>query len=183
MVDRWLMVLTTKQASYIIVLGIVISVLQISSTLHQDSYHVRVKHNSKRRRRVANQTMRISLKQMCPINQFAFPRHSQCLFQFWYHIRDHSQHHFRFLYRFQSQDDCRVYRGHFQVNFRSFPLLHTTWWRWAWAVDLWSSRPASQQSVRSSIRSLHLQSYLQQDSTWSQCVQLQFRGRFGSWCL
>jgi hypothetical protein len=31
-VDRWLMVLTTKEASYIIVLGIVISVLPISST-------------------------------------------------------------------------------------------------------------------------------------------------------
>jgi len=32
MVDRWLMVLTTKEASYIIVLGIVISILAISST-------------------------------------------------------------------------------------------------------------------------------------------------------
>jgi len=32
-VDRWLMVLTTKEASYIIVLGIVISVLPISSTV------------------------------------------------------------------------------------------------------------------------------------------------------
>jgi hypothetical protein len=32
-VDRWIMVLTTKQASYIIVLGIVISVLPLSSTL------------------------------------------------------------------------------------------------------------------------------------------------------
>jgi len=31
-VDRWLMVLTTKEASYIIVLGIVISVLPITST-------------------------------------------------------------------------------------------------------------------------------------------------------
>ena len=34
------MVLTTKQASYIIVLGIVIFVLAISSTLLQDGYHV-----------------------------------------------------------------------------------------------------------------------------------------------
>ena len=37
------MVQTTKEASYIIVLGIVISVLPISSTLLQDGYHVRFK--------------------------------------------------------------------------------------------------------------------------------------------
>ena len=37
------MVLTTKEASYIIVLGIVISVLPISSILLQDGYHVRFK--------------------------------------------------------------------------------------------------------------------------------------------
>jgi len=40
-VDPWLMALTTKKASYIIVLGIVISVLPISSTLLQDGNHVR----------------------------------------------------------------------------------------------------------------------------------------------
>jgi hypothetical protein len=37
------MVLTTKEASYIIVLGIVISVLPVSSTLLQDGYDVRFK--------------------------------------------------------------------------------------------------------------------------------------------
>jgi len=62
------MVLTTKEASYIIVLGIVISVLPISSTLLQDGYHVRFKQNSKQRRRGANQTLWISSKQTCPIN-------------------------------------------------------------------------------------------------------------------
>jgi len=40
------MVLTTKEASYIIVLGIVISVLPISSTLLQDGYHVRFKQKT-----------------------------------------------------------------------------------------------------------------------------------------
>jgi hypothetical protein len=40
------MVLTTKEASYIIVLGIVISVLPISSTLLQDSYHVHFKQKA-----------------------------------------------------------------------------------------------------------------------------------------
>jgi len=62
------MVLTTKEASYIIVLGIVISVLPISSTLLQDGYHVRFKQNSKQKRRGANQTSWISSKQTCPIN-------------------------------------------------------------------------------------------------------------------
>jgi hypothetical protein len=37
------MVLTTNEASYIIVLGIVISVHRISSTLLQDGYHVSFK--------------------------------------------------------------------------------------------------------------------------------------------
>jgi len=36
------MVLTTKEARYIIVLGIVISILSISSTLLQDGYHIRI---------------------------------------------------------------------------------------------------------------------------------------------
>jgi hypothetical protein len=40
------MVLTTKEASYIIVLGIVISVLPISSTLLQDGYHIRFKQKT-----------------------------------------------------------------------------------------------------------------------------------------
>jgi len=62
------MVLTTKEASYIIVVGIVISVLPISSTLLQDGYHVRFKHNSKQKRRGAIQTLWISSKQTCPIN-------------------------------------------------------------------------------------------------------------------
>ena len=62
------MVLTTKEAGYIIVLGIVISVLPMSSTLLQDGYHVRFKQNSKQRRRGTNQTLWISSKQTCPIN-------------------------------------------------------------------------------------------------------------------
>jgi hypothetical protein len=37
------MVLNTKDASYIIVLGLVISVLPISSTLFHDGYHVHFK--------------------------------------------------------------------------------------------------------------------------------------------
>jgi hypothetical protein len=40
------MVLSTKEASYIIVLGIVISVLPISSTLLQDGYQVRFKQKT-----------------------------------------------------------------------------------------------------------------------------------------
>jgi len=40
------MVLTTKEASYIIVLGIVISVLPISSTLLQDGYHIHLKQKT-----------------------------------------------------------------------------------------------------------------------------------------
>jgi hypothetical protein len=40
------MVLTTKEASYIIVLGIVVSVLPISSTLHQNGYHVHFKQKT-----------------------------------------------------------------------------------------------------------------------------------------
>jgi len=59
---------TTTEASYIIVLGIVISVVPISSTLLQDSYHIHFKQNSKHKRRGANQTLSISLKQMCPTN-------------------------------------------------------------------------------------------------------------------
>jgi hypothetical protein len=62
------MVLTTKEASYIIVFGIVISVLPISSTLLQDGYHVHFEQNSKQRRRGDNQTSWISSKQICPIN-------------------------------------------------------------------------------------------------------------------
>jgi len=42
-VNRWLMVLTTKDASYITVLGIVISVRPISSALLQEGYHLRFK--------------------------------------------------------------------------------------------------------------------------------------------
>jgi len=149
-VDRWLMVLTTKEASYIIVLGIVISVLPISSILLKDGYHVRFKQNSKQRRRGANQTLWISSKQMCPINQFAFRRQSRC------HFHDHSRDHFRLYrghFRGHSQLQSRV---HFRVQFRSFPLQHTaSRWR-ASAVALWSSRRASQLSVRSSSRSLHL---------------------------
>jgi hypothetical protein len=37
---------TTKEASYIIVLGIVISVLPISSTLLQDGYHIGFKQKT-----------------------------------------------------------------------------------------------------------------------------------------
>jgi len=63
------MALTTKEASYIMVLGIVISVLPIRSTLVQDSYQVRFKQkNSKQKRREANRTRWISSKQLCPIN-------------------------------------------------------------------------------------------------------------------
>jgi hypothetical protein len=62
------MVLTSKEASYLIVLGIVISVLPISSTLLQDGCHIRFKQNSKHRRRGANETLWISSKQTCPIN-------------------------------------------------------------------------------------------------------------------
>jgi hypothetical protein len=62
------MVVTTKEASYIIVLGVVISLHQISSTLLQDGYHVHFKQNSKQNRRVANQTFWISSKHMGPIN-------------------------------------------------------------------------------------------------------------------
>jgi hypothetical protein len=40
------MVLTTKEGSYIIVLGIVISVHPISSTLLQDGYHVHFKQKT-----------------------------------------------------------------------------------------------------------------------------------------
>ena len=59
---------TTKEASYIILLGILISVLPISSTLLQDGYHVRFKQNSNQKGRKANQTLRISSEQPCPIN-------------------------------------------------------------------------------------------------------------------
>jgi len=63
------MMLTTKEASYIIVLGIVISVLPISSTLLLDGYHVRFKLKTvNKRKRGANQTLWISSKQTCPIN-------------------------------------------------------------------------------------------------------------------
>jgi len=62
------MALNTKEAGYIILLGIVISVLPISSTLLQDGYHVRFKQNSKHKRRGANQTSWITSKQKCPIN-------------------------------------------------------------------------------------------------------------------
>jgi len=44
------MALTTKEASYIIVLGIVISVLPISSTLLQDGYHVPFKQKTVNKR-------------------------------------------------------------------------------------------------------------------------------------
>jgi len=52
-------------------LGIVISILPISSTLCQDGYHVRCKHNSKQSRGGANHTSLISLKQMCPFNSLS----------------------------------------------------------------------------------------------------------------
>jgi hypothetical protein len=62
------MVLATKEASYIIVLGIVISILPISSTLLQDGSHVRFKQNSNEKRRAVNQTLWISSTQKCAIN-------------------------------------------------------------------------------------------------------------------
>ena len=62
------MVLTTKEASYIIVLGIVISIQPTSSTLLQDGYHVHFKPNSKQTRGGANQKLWISWKHTCPIN-------------------------------------------------------------------------------------------------------------------
>jgi len=58
----------SNEVSFIIVLGIVISVFLISSILLCDSYHVCFKQNSKQRRTGANQTSWISLKQMCPIS-------------------------------------------------------------------------------------------------------------------
>jgi hypothetical protein len=62
------MVLTTKEASYIIVLGILISIHPISPTLLQDSYNTRFEQNIKTRRREANQATWMSSKQTCPIN-------------------------------------------------------------------------------------------------------------------
>ena len=44
------MALTTKEASYIIVLGLVISALPNNSTLLQDGYHVHFEQNSVDRR-------------------------------------------------------------------------------------------------------------------------------------
>ena len=138
-VDRWLMALTTKEASYIIVLGIVISVLPTSTTLLQDGYHIRFKqkHYTKEKRRQSNS---VDLLKTNVPNQFTFRRHSRC--------------HFRF--RYDSRNHFRAYRGCFRVQFRSFPLQHTASRRQASAVALWSSRRASQQSVRSSSRSLRL---------------------------
>jgi hypothetical protein len=46
MVDRSPMVLPSTEASYIVVLGIVISVLPISSTLLQDGYHINFKQKT-----------------------------------------------------------------------------------------------------------------------------------------
>jgi hypothetical protein len=60
--------ITTIGTSYIIVLGIVISVLPISLRLLQDGYHVRFQYNSKQKTRGANQTSWITSKQLCPIN-------------------------------------------------------------------------------------------------------------------
>jgi hypothetical protein len=61
------MVLTTKEPSYIIVLGIVISVLTISSTLTQDSIHVHFKQTRNQRGTGAIQTALNSSKQLCLI--------------------------------------------------------------------------------------------------------------------
>jgi len=62
------MALTTKGASHIIVLGVVISLLPISSTLLQNGNHGHVKRNRKQRRRRANQTSWISANQMCQMS-------------------------------------------------------------------------------------------------------------------
>ena len=83
--------------------------------------------NSKHRGRGANQTLWISSKQTCPINKFAFRRHSRCHFlvQFRYHCRDHFRSyrgHFRGHSSFQSRDH---FRDHSRVQFRSFPSQHT----------------------------------------------------------
>jgi len=51
-VDCWLMALATNKASYIIVLGIVISILPITSTLLQDSYQVRFKQKTVNKKEV-----------------------------------------------------------------------------------------------------------------------------------
>jgi hypothetical protein len=65
------MVLTTKEASYIIVLGIVISVLPNSSILLQDGYHVcfNKKQLTKEKR---SQSNNVDLLETNVPNQFAF---------------------------------------------------------------------------------------------------------------
>jgi len=59
---------TTKEGNHIIVLGIVIFILPISSTLLQDSHQVRFKQHSKQQIRGANQAAWISFKQPCRID-------------------------------------------------------------------------------------------------------------------
>jgi len=67
------MVLTTTEASYIIVLCIVISVLPISSTLLQDGYHVYIKQYSKQKRTGANHLLKTNLPNELNCILMAFP--------------------------------------------------------------------------------------------------------------
>jgi len=67
-VDQWRMALTTRQARYIIVLAIVISVVPINSTLRLNGCLVRSIQHSNQKSRGANETVWISSKPMCTIN-------------------------------------------------------------------------------------------------------------------
>ena len=66
-INRWLIEPTTKETTYIIVLGIVICGLPISLTILPDGYHVHFKQYSKHSGREANYILWIFLKHTCQI--------------------------------------------------------------------------------------------------------------------
>jgi len=103
------MVLTTKEASYIIVLGIVISVLsnRLNTPPARLSGPFQTK-SSKQKSRGANQTLLISSKQTCPISLLSGGMSKSC-FQFRYHFRYH----------------FRAYRGRFRAIPNSNPEANT----------------------------------------------------------
>jgi len=163
-VDQWLMVLTTKEASYIIVLPIVISILQISSTLLQDGYHVHFKQNSKQRRRGANQTTWISTKQTCPINSLSdgIPDTSSS-----------SNSDTNSVTNPESISESNSNHSHCSTLLQEGGLRQ---WLCEAVGEHLSSRYVAQVDLSISshicIKIVHR----------SQCVQLQFHGRFCSWC-
>jgi len=153
MVDQLLMVLTTQEGSCIIILGIVISILPISSILLLNSYHIS-------NIQICKKTENSSQSRILECFKTDLP--NQCTSWQWSQWHIEFQNLARIYFQRYTQFQCSI---GFQHILWTLPLQYNASSGYSSAVAMWISQGTSEQPLWNSSQSLHLPPCQQNNNT------------------